>query len=434
MSTSKDEVLLQPKLTMNPSNDLYEKEADSVADKVVQLKNDRTAQQVITPLVIQRKCSSCEEELQRKEDGKSDEHEAPAIITGALGSCGTPLGEETKSFMENRFGYDFSDVKIHTGNVASKSAQAINALAYTTGNNIVFNEGQYSPGTVSGKKLLAHELTHVIQQKNAALQTRLQRQEDVPVMTDDFEYHFAGPCFRPYFPGIISGGSVTFRGCSGHVTDFSLISEDRNTADGSCILITPVDGVTYSVRGFWYRHHTPMNEWFKIGDHCDVIVDCSAHRIEVCCHAATELWSRLRGGSSQPYWTGEHYSNCANPFSADPLGANCNPNPLGSALPPVGTAHRRPNPLSPCAMTLTQILADPTWCYDYFQNHRGETCYRRIPTMACGPSDQYCFTATGCCHSSPDSVSPVEPTSPGAGATCDNNASCVAQHVREDVY
>lgn len=71
---------------------------------------------------------------------------------------------ETKQFFEPKFGYDFSNVKVHIDSVAAKSAQSVNALAYTTGNNIVFDSGQYAPQTDTGKKLLAHELTHVVQQ------------------------------------------------------------------------------------------------------------------------------------------------------------------------------------------------------------------------------------------------------------------------------
>ena len=82
--------------------------------------------------------------------------------------------------MENRFGYDFSRVKIHTDTVATKSAQSINALAYTSGNNIVFDEGQYSPNTANGKKLLAHELTHVVQQAKGLQNKTIQRQSKKP--------------------------------------------------------------------------------------------------------------------------------------------------------------------------------------------------------------------------------------------------------------
>ena len=65
--------------------------------------------------------------------------------------------------MEPRFGYDFSNVRIHTDQRVAKSARSLNALAYTIENNIVFGEGQYNPKTVEGKKLLAHELTHIVQ-------------------------------------------------------------------------------------------------------------------------------------------------------------------------------------------------------------------------------------------------------------------------------
>jgi pyrrolidone-carboxylate peptidase len=138
--------------------------------------------------VIQRKCAQCEDEekLQRKEDGeKSDQQsEAPSIVADVLASGGTPLENNSRSFMESRFGYDFSKVKIHTDTVAAKSAKSINAMAYTLGNNIVFNEGQYAPGTENGKRLLAHELTHVVQQSNSIQPKLIQRNIHPPTRTD----------------------------------------------------------------------------------------------------------------------------------------------------------------------------------------------------------------------------------------------------------
>ena len=86
---------------------------------------------------------------------------------GTLGSGGQTLPNEVRNFYEPRFGYDFSNVKVHTNSLAAKSAQSINALAYTSGNSIVFNEGQYASGTENGRRLLGHELTHVIQQKSS---------------------------------------------------------------------------------------------------------------------------------------------------------------------------------------------------------------------------------------------------------------------------
>ncbi|HEY9363613.1 MAG TPA: DUF4157 domain-containing protein [Chitinophagaceae bacterium] len=121
-------------------------------------------------LQLQRKCAHCEEEenLQRKEIDE-EEKDADSNLenyVGGLSGAGQPLPNEARNFYEPRFGYDFSNVKVHTDSIAAKSAQSINALAYTSGNNIVFNEGQYATNLESGKKLLAHELTHVVQQVN----------------------------------------------------------------------------------------------------------------------------------------------------------------------------------------------------------------------------------------------------------------------------
>jgi hypothetical protein len=81
---------------------------------------------------------------------------------------GSSLDSSTKEFLETRFGgYDFSNVKIHTDGTAAKSAESLNAVAYAVGNNIVFGQGQYRPSTIEGKRLLAHELSHVIQQSGA---------------------------------------------------------------------------------------------------------------------------------------------------------------------------------------------------------------------------------------------------------------------------
>jgi len=117
---------------------------------------------------IQRKCAHCEEEeklLQKKENGTDSNTIAPPIVHDVINSsAGKPLDTDTRAYMEPRFNYDFSNVKIHDNELAAKSASSINALAYTSGNDIVFNSGQYNTNSDSGKRLLAHELTHVVQQ------------------------------------------------------------------------------------------------------------------------------------------------------------------------------------------------------------------------------------------------------------------------------
>lgn len=90
----------------------------------------------------------------------------PFLVNHALSATGQPLDTATRSFMEPRFGHDFSQVRIHTDERAAESAQGINALAYTVGSDIVFGSGQYAPETNAGQRLLAHELTHVVQQRS----------------------------------------------------------------------------------------------------------------------------------------------------------------------------------------------------------------------------------------------------------------------------
>jgi hypothetical protein len=115
-------------------------------------------------------CAKCaNKRLQRSSRGSSGkgteyEEKVPSIVHETLRSSGQPLDAETRSFMESRFGHDFSQVRIHTDAQAAKSARAVNALAYTVGQDVVFAAGQYAPGTRTGDRLLTHELAHVVQQ------------------------------------------------------------------------------------------------------------------------------------------------------------------------------------------------------------------------------------------------------------------------------
>ena len=100
--------------------------------------------------------------------GTSGEGGVPPIVHEVLCSPGQPLDATTRAFMEPRFGHDFSQVRVHTDANAAKSARAVNALAYTVGRDVVFGTGQPALGSFAGKRLLAHELTHVVQQQDAA--------------------------------------------------------------------------------------------------------------------------------------------------------------------------------------------------------------------------------------------------------------------------
>ncbi len=114
-------------------------------------------------------CAECrrrhEATLQRAAVNAAPVSEAPPIVYDVLRSPGQPLDAATRAFMEPNFGRDFSQVRVHTDAKAAESARAVNALAYTVGKDVVFGAGQYALGTAAGKRLLAHELTHVVQQE-----------------------------------------------------------------------------------------------------------------------------------------------------------------------------------------------------------------------------------------------------------------------------
>ena len=96
-----------------------------------------------------------------------DQDQEASPVHEVVGSGGgSPLDSPTRGFMEDRLGADFSDVRIHTGAKADQSARSINAQAYTVGSDVVFQSGKYSPDTDPGRHMLAHELTHVVQQRS----------------------------------------------------------------------------------------------------------------------------------------------------------------------------------------------------------------------------------------------------------------------------
>ena len=151
--------MIQTKLKINEPGDIYEQEADRVAEQVMRMEEPR----------VQRQTEEEEEEefLQTKElPGQSPE------VTPDLSSCiqrlrggGQTLPESVRSFFEPRFGYDFSQVKVHADARAVKAAREMNARAFTVGSDVVFGEGEYVPESEQGKRLLGHELTHIVQQR-----------------------------------------------------------------------------------------------------------------------------------------------------------------------------------------------------------------------------------------------------------------------------
>jgi hypothetical protein len=161
---------LQTKLVVGAANDPLEREADAVADAMMRTPDPPLAVSAAPPQV-NRECAECEEEdkqkLQRKAAGEAATRsvsEAPPIVHEALRESGLPLDAATRAFFEPRLGADLAAVRVHTGKLASASAEATNANAYTVGEHIVFRDGSYAPATSTGLRLISHELAHVAQQ------------------------------------------------------------------------------------------------------------------------------------------------------------------------------------------------------------------------------------------------------------------------------
>jgi hypothetical protein len=158
--------LIQRKATLGTAGDSFEREADAVADRIMGIRQATVTQ--AAPLRIQRKCSTCEEQAhplqaQRAGSGAVPSAAVHAAVDAVRGG-GQPLAPAVRAFLEPRFGRDFSHVRVHSGGEAARAAQSIDARAYTLGRDIAFAPGEYAPHTRPGMRLLAHELTHTVQQ------------------------------------------------------------------------------------------------------------------------------------------------------------------------------------------------------------------------------------------------------------------------------
>lgn len=185
-------------LKIGEPDDPYEREADAVAERVMRLSDAEVRRSPAGPL-LQRACVGCEEgEGEEEEEGmllqakaapsspeqpEGDVPKAPPAVGEVIASPGQPLDAELRAFFEPRFSCDFSRVRVHLGPTAEQSARAVNAHAYTVGQDIVFGAGRFAPNTPQGRQLLAHELTHVVQQSQGSLALQREEGEGVPEMS-----------------------------------------------------------------------------------------------------------------------------------------------------------------------------------------------------------------------------------------------------------
>jgi hypothetical protein len=183
-------------ITLSQPGDASEREADRMADVVMSMREPTAEFPITSPsgsgASLQRLCEKCEEEfpkgmapvsrtamreerLHRASAQDATPSSSTSLSSGiaALRRGGRPLPADTRAFFVPRFGVSFGDVRVHTGMPAEETAKGINAKAFAIGRDIAFAEGQYAPESYLGKRLLAHELTHVVQQNVGA--ARVQR-------------------------------------------------------------------------------------------------------------------------------------------------------------------------------------------------------------------------------------------------------------------
>ncbi|RCR69482.1 eCIS core domain-containing protein [Larkinella punicea] len=210
---------VQTKLTVGRADDRFEREADATADRVMRMPAPNPSARPFFPAsgLLQPKSDEKEkkevrrkeadtdtpviqlktEEEDKKKIQKKGDSATPAVNSGfesqlsASQSGGQPLSADTRQFMEPRFGADFSGVRVHTDAPAVQMSQSIGAQAFAYQNHVYFNEGKYSPGTRSGQHLLAHELTHVVQQ-GAAIQRKPLISSAMPAVQRLFGLDVAG--------------------------------------------------------------------------------------------------------------------------------------------------------------------------------------------------------------------------------------------------
>lgn len=229
----------QAKLAVGAPDDAFEREADEVADQVMRMPEP----------TVQRMCAECEEE--QKIQAKEEPGETPSVPDGfesrfaALQGGGQPLPASERAFFEPRFGRDFSNVRLHSGPSAGELARSVHARAFTLGDSIVLGEGE------GGRELLAHELTHVVQQGGSV--QRVQR-------AVDFRADFSSISVTPRATAAISGNRFTYDDAS-----FSANADVTATGDTAAELDEWDVGVLQDMVVNWEREYWQRNNADGLG-------------------------------------------------------------------------------------------------------------------------------------------------------------------------
>lgn len=190
---------VQTKLTIGQPNDPYEQEANRVADQLVQNIQNDGVHKPYNPRIHSISTDGIKPELQKKSPGTRQANSDFIRQLDSMRGTGHALAPQIQQYMENQFNVDFSDVRIHTNSASEQLNRDISARAFTHKKDIFFNTGEYQPHTREGQHLLAHELTHVVQQSGDSV-ARIQREGSPPEPANEKNsaYRFYGKHFNYY--------------------------------------------------------------------------------------------------------------------------------------------------------------------------------------------------------------------------------------------
>ncbi len=347
---------------------------------------------------------------------------APPIVHEVLRSPGHPLDSHTRAFFEPRFGHDFSRVRVHTDTRSTVSARAVNALAYTVGSQIVFSRDQYQPGTASGRQLLAHELTHVVQQRDEPSSASTLRVGPTADVYEREAEQAASALAMGGAPASVQRGSGLVQrqaggpALSANVSDKSAAPVSRGTpkpefcaapADLGCRPTkAPVVGASKTIqfdldKSLLTKHslgqiHDAAQEWQNSGASGDVRVDGYAsadgecvHNWRLSCRRAQAVASELASPADGSRGVSASHIAAYAHGESDEAGSALPPNRRATITLPIKPPEPKPEPLPPVCIpgpgitnsTCSAYLSNSWWLPLAYVNNATCAC-QSTPNVA----------------------------------------------------
>jgi len=296
----KKQLLQRRAVHVSEPGDRYEQEADRVAEQVMRMPEQTIQHQVKSEKegVVQRKATANSiTPLQPSSTGQDQVSEVPPIVDEVLRSPGQPLDSATKAFMEPRFGHDFGKVRLHTDDKAGRLTRSLDANAFTVGFNIVFAK-DLNPANTKGKHLLAHELTHVIQQRlSGRAKIALQPAGNLTNQASEVRLNLSTAKTKSEFNPLIASAS----NLADSLISALQIANNPNPAQGALSKDDAREGLKYLVRGLItpYSDNTISPEDLKGLIEKAVDIVSKSNDSEVLSAFTSQLIAIFRGVDSQ---------------------------------------------------------------------------------------------------------------------------------------